>query len=339
MFSEKFEKEFNKFKKWASEKYIVLYKSDDEKQIDWDDISIPDYTEPPRNKLELYVKQTMNIYKIKSKETNNEIENYKTIILNFKNEKTIKKRVKTDKKDTKQEKDIKKPICDTKIDSTNFHWHDEFTSKTCELIAAFGEPEYSWNDDSKHIWEWKLIINDKKYSICDLGSEFLKNQHEHTVENMCNVKWNISGESKKKSIRDIKSLYKYISVHSTNVKQKENTMDKQKKLKKQIKQNRKPKHSKEENINKTQNEDENVICDQLNTEDTVYIDNKNLDDFENENENFQTDDIAYEIEETEEIFSDSNEEDIDEIVSEISKCKMGIKHINLDDINFDDINL
>lgn len=359
-FTEKFQKELNKFNKWAKKNYTILDKDNEKNiEVEWENISIPEYQEPPRNKLELYIKETIKLYKIKSNDTNNEIENYKTIVLNFKNEKSTKKRIKTDKKEKTEiknkDKELKHPTLDSNIDSTDFYWHDNLDVKTTDLIQTFGEPEYTWNEESDHIWEWKIILNDKKYSIYDLETEFLKNKLEHTFENMQNVKWNIAGELKKKSIRDIKNINKYIENTNKKLSNKiTNSIETNVKNEREIIKIKKEKANKKSRNDKDTNK-ENTLKKQKNTKEkqnTIESQNENKDELEledkeklqeqdqefqdQEQEEFQEQENFSE-DETDQIFSDSNDEDVDEIVSNIKDCKLGIKPIDLNDITFDDI--
>lgn len=217
--TEKFEKELYKFKEWIIDNYTPFSITNNQ-QTCFENIDMSNYIEPPRNKLEVYVKMIMKDYKIISKETGNQIENYKTIVINFKNAKITKK---NEKKESKKTKIIKNainvtiiPTIDKTIDSSDFYWHDTLEDiNTEQLINIFGEPDYvySENRDSKDIWEWKITIGNNKYCIYDWRSDFLHDTEKHTRENMNNIIWNLGGESKKRILNDIKILIKYINTN------------------------------------------------------------------------------------------------------------------------------
>lgn len=217
MFTEKFQKELCKFINWADEKYIIFDKENN--KISWSKIDDINYEEPPRNKLDMYIKELMKNYKIKTFQEENTIENYKTIIINFKNDKHEKKMDKNKKKQQKLNKENNTIISISDFDSSDFYWHDTLDNISSEqLINVLGDPEYTYNESSFHIWEWKITIKKNKYSIYDWKSQNLYDIDKHTKDNLKNIIWHISGENKKKSINDIKTLLKYINTNSKIIK-------------------------------------------------------------------------------------------------------------------------
>ena len=313
--TEKFEKELYKFMVWADNNYSLASEDNKPQDIDnkmlFKNLDMSNYVEPPRNKLEIFVKMIMKNYKIVSKETNNTIENYKTLVINFKNDKTTKK---IQKKESKNEKNTNKiPIIDKTIDSSDFYWHETLDYPkihTQQLIEIFGEPDYLYNkdSDSKNIWEWKISIGNNKYCIYDWRSEFFDDIEKHTYENMNNIIWNLEGESKKKIVADLKILMKFINKNSTKINfeteiqskiQTENTNDK---------------HLEEiENLEETEE---------------IELDNINI---ENEQE-YSTEDY---LNETEEI--DETHEIIENINNQTNKLiNLSLSNLSLDEIEFDD---
>lgn len=316
--TEKFEKELYKFKEWIVENYTPFSIVNNE-QTEFQKIDMSNYIEPPRNKLEVYVKMIMKDYKIISKQTGNQIENYKTIVINFKNAKITKKNEKKESKKT-----IKNsingnisPIVDKTIDSSDFYWHDILDDITTEqLINVFGEPEYVYTKqrerDSKDIWEWKITIGNNKYCIYDWRSDFLHETEKHTRENMKRVIWNLGGESKKRILADIKMLIRYINteIKTTDCSEQEWGVQSTESAKQQLQKNTEEKPEEdiieEESTEQTDDycldvnslEDEDILTENYLIENSDEIENEidlklKLTDLPVLNHNFSLDEIEF----------------------------------------------
>lgn len=335
IFTEKFEKELTKFINWAIENYTVL--DDNNNVINWKSIIVSEYKEPPRNKLEMYIKEIMKNYVIKSKQTDNKIENYKTIIINFKNEKKIKKGLKNKKIDNKNNKI---PILDKSIDTSDFHWHCQLDVTTTQLLNAFGKPEYTYNTLSKHIWEWKIIIKDKKYSIYDWRSEFLDDEKKHNFEIIDKNKiiWHLCGEKEKKSVVDIKNLLKYIENAKNKYFDNEENDDI---MKKNINENT-VEDDAEDDIEDIEDniENEDNVEDVIEIQEDIKKDQNNMNeiiDFTDDTESLDMEKLNDEDEEyeTDDIYLSDNENDED-IITKIDKknIQFDLENITLEDIIF-----
>ncbi len=199
-FSEKFVDDLKKFKIWLDENqyYLSDIATGENIKLEMDLIN---FSEPSRNKLECYVKELVKYYSLVK--DNEEIDDIKSMVKDFrqnKSKKSIKKGnekkklvEKVEKKMKDKESDIKDKESDIKeeevciikekedciirdiinigmdsmrnIDTDNVCYIDTLEFSTKNLEGVFGKPLKNGKEGDKHQYEWKILVVTEKEEI------------------------------------------------------------------------------------------------------------------------------------------------------------------------------
>jgi hypothetical protein len=206
--SEKFNKEVEKFFEWANlMEYVPKFKDDESR--DWTFSLVKIFTEPSRNKLEMYISAIMDNHSITSDES--KICDAKLMVKDFKENSKIKK-VKVIKKVTNEEK-IKKITKEEKIKKTqsncsdikNLLLCDVNTTDTwylCELETSTEILEQVFNCKAKKTgqknddfqYEWKFEMDDSIYSVYNWAWE------DGSFDDYEKTTWYLAGNNEDKRI-------------------------------------------------------------------------------------------------------------------------------------------
>lgn len=211
--TETFKKEMIEFITWVELNNYTLHNKSDKSEVEWSINLLPEYEEPKRNKLLLFLKNILEIYEvIKDSTTINDTEQ---LIRNFKERpketKPRKKRetVKSPKKSPKKElkESPKKELHELKLDSSidtvdlGYLSDTEFTTKELEHFFNEAPVECTYNSDCKY--EWKFWFNEKRYSLYNWAYQ------DDTFDEYYDNEWFLSGENK----NDSKKIKEMISVN------------------------------------------------------------------------------------------------------------------------------
>lgn len=235
--SEKFAKELAKFFAWAETKEIGIVDGDND-TVEWGMSLLEgvEYTEAPRLKLEKALEKICEYHTVTMDDT--EIGNVKELVTAFKPKKVVKKAEEAESepeappkkakkivkkaevteteapkkakkivkkaepeapKAAKSVKGTRTPKVNWALDTEETEWIDILEYSTEQLVQVFGEPKITGDgDEDDHVYEWKIEMNGKAFSIYDWESE----------EEYDDKEWHVAGPTEKTSI---KSLLKYIA--------------------------------------------------------------------------------------------------------------------------------
>lgn len=193
--TEKFAKELNKFFSWAKDDGYVISKSGD--NVEWSLKLLKGFEEPGRNKLDAYIKGLMKKYVISKDDE--DLDDYKVILKDFKENKPKRKRV-----DTSTEGEAESPsnvIVDNTLDTNDTYYLETLECDTNTLLKKLGKPIK--NNVEKNRFEWKVKVDGNVYSIYDWLNE------EGEFDSFADTWWHVGGvKSNKKDIKKIVSFLK-----------------------------------------------------------------------------------------------------------------------------------
>lgn len=212
--TETFKKEMIEFITWVELNNYTLHNKSDKSEVEWTINLLPEYEEPKRNKLLLFLKNILEIYDIiKDSSTINDTEQ---LIRNFKDrpketkprkkKETLPKKEspkKSPKKESKKDKELHELKLDSSIDTVDLGYlsETEFTTKELEQFFKEAPVECTYNPDCKY--EWKFWFNGKRYSLYNWA------YHDDTFDEYYDNEWFLSGENK----NDSKKIKEMISVN------------------------------------------------------------------------------------------------------------------------------
>lgn len=195
--TETFIKEMIDFITWVELNNYTLHNKSDKSEVEWSINLLPEYEEPKRNKLLLFLKNILEIYDvIKDSSTINDMEQ---LIRNFKDrpKETKPRKKRTPKKESPKKGSPKKELKELKLDSSidtvdlGYISDTEFTTKELECFFNEAPVECTYNSDCKY--EWKFWFNGKRYSLYNWA------YHDDTFDEYYDNEWFLSGESKNDS--------------------------------------------------------------------------------------------------------------------------------------------
>lgn len=227
--SDKFSNDLNKFFIWANENNYVVKKDDE--IIDWSQNILPDFIEPSRNKINAYVKDLFQFYKLYDKNNLQIEETYiKIIIKEFKeNKPTLKKSKKNETnetneiaddiqnanrepKETNKRKYTKRSIKNTK-ENTKENTKQNLKTQTDSGISCS-------ESDSERLEEkvdikmseigiklvhknWDISINENVINVMSI-IEYIGNHKDEIIAEIKKQQMNDSGTLKEKLVDDFK---------------------------------------------------------------------------------------------------------------------------------------
>jgi hypothetical protein len=123
----KFQQQLQEFFEWAHTNSLLSK-----------DAIVPNFEEPPRNKLKAYILQLQDLYNVPDLYT----------------------------RYTCQE-----PIRNDNLDTSDVSWVNTLDFTTDEIKSVFGEPLENGTDEDEHTFEWKIEVNGQPLSIYDWGTD------------------------------------------------------------------------------------------------------------------------------------------------------------------------
>lgn len=162
--TDKFAKELNKFFVWAKDAGYEIMKGDG--SVEWSLKLIKGFEEPGRNKLDAYIKVLLKKYTI-SKD-NEDIDDYKVILKDFKDNKPKRKRKRADTS-TEGESASTTVVVDNNLDTSEIYYLDTLDVDTNTLLKKLGKPVKKNGENNG--FEWKVKVGDNVYSIHDWVNE------------------------------------------------------------------------------------------------------------------------------------------------------------------------
>ena len=222
--STKFEKELSKFIAWVENTEYKISDVVDNTPLKWNEVSLSNFEEPGRNKLETYIKELMKCYFIsKDDEELNDIKlmtkefrEYKPKRkmtdtksdddLNTEKTKSVKKMRKTEKSKTieKQNDNNEKyfdVVVSDEFDTSNTWYLRTLSQSTDDLLKIFGKPIEAI-EKSEYQYEWKIMVGDKLFSIYNWLND--DNEFYDYLEN----EWYLAGTEE--NTKEEKYLVKYL---------------------------------------------------------------------------------------------------------------------------------
>ena len=223
--TETFKKEMIEFITWVELNNYTLHNKSDKSdplqaeacfglEVEWTINLLPEYEEPKRNKLLLFLKNILEIYDIiKDSSTINDTEQ---LIRNFKDrpketkprkKRTLPKKESPKKSPKKELKELHEELHELKLDSSidtvdlGYLSETEFTTKELEHFFNEAPVECTYNPDCRY--EWKFWFNGKRYSLYNWA------YHDDTFDEYYDNEWFLSGENK----NDSKIIKEMISVN------------------------------------------------------------------------------------------------------------------------------
>lgn len=212
--SDKLKKQIIGFFEWVELCNYTVMKNDIDHE--WSLNLAPEYKEPGRNKLTVFIEEILKNHNINLDGTN--IIDAKQMTSNFKNYKPVKEKktspkkspVKKDKSPSKVKKSTKEEPRESTTPLVNDQSLDtscngmlcelEFTTKELENIFNC-KPTFTGNEFSDHRYEWKFIFNDTVYSIYDWRYD------DNTFDEYIDNDWFLGGDSENEdTIQLIKNL-------------------------------------------------------------------------------------------------------------------------------------
>jgi hypothetical protein len=240
--SEKFAKELNKFFGWAKDTGYEITKSGNNHE--WSLKLLSGFEEPGRNKMDAYIKGLMKKYVISKDDE--DIDDYKVILKDFKDNKPKRKRAETS---TEGESD-NTVVIDNNLDTSETYFLDTLDFDTNTLLKKFGKPVK--NETAKNRFEWKVKVGDNVYSIYDWVND------EGEFDPFADTWWHIGGVKNNK--KDIKTITNFLKVNQVK-KQKQSA-------------SKKRQEETDEELEKEIEETEGETSDQENLEDILQEDTK-----------------------------------------------------------------
>jgi hypothetical protein len=240
--SDKFAKDLNKFFIWVKENNYVVKKDDE--VVNWSQDMLPDFTEPSRNKIDAYVKELFQFYKLYDK-TNLPIEEtyIKIIIKEFKeNKPSLKKSKKVETNEIVD--DIQNTNREPKESIVKRKYTKRSVKNTEEnIVKAQTDSGMSCSEsECEHTEEFEIKINENNIKLV----------HKH---------WDVSVD-KDKYLSFIEYIVnnkdKIVANLKTQIEQSENPKQKKGKTVKKQKESENIKEKKEK-VTKKQKVVENVI--------------------------------------------------------------------------------
>jgi len=232
----KFEKELTKFIAWVEMTDYKISDIVDGTELEWNSISLDNFEEPGRNKLETYIKQLMKVYFVSR--DGNEINDIKLMTKEFREYKP--KRSRSDKeseseakvvkrvKDVKTKKNIKDKtskknetfdvVVSDSFDTSDTWYINTLSQSTQDLVNALGEPIKNKNSDD-YQYEWKIMVGGKVFSIYNWLNYY--NEFYSFEEN----EWYLGGTQEKSEQEEY--LMNYISNQKPKQPSKENEIIKE----------------------------------------------------------------------------------------------------------------
>lgn len=190
--SEKFTKEIIKFFEWVEYANYTVSKGDEE--CEWSLHLAPNYVEPGRYKLIVFIEEILKNYTIHLDDT--KIIDPKQMATNFKNYKPVKEKKTSPKKSPKKEKLTKEEskenllVHDITLDSSCNGMLSELEFTTKELENIFGcKAVFTGNQFTDHRYEWKFTFNGIVYSIYDWAYD------DDTFDEYLDNDWFLGGDS------------------------------------------------------------------------------------------------------------------------------------------------
>jgi hypothetical protein len=270
--SENFKQDFEKFLLWVVENNYKLRDLVTGEEVEWNEELLQGFNEPGRNKLETFVKELtkryflvqsvhkVDEYKIMDEIKNQEVDDIKSMIKQFKENKprkVTKRKVKDENTENKKQKKTKEQVkVDFDIDTSKTHYLVGLPYSTQQLINALGEPRKTGNveNSDKHEYEWKVKVGSNVFSIYN----WMNTQKKFPLFE--DNEWHLGGKTHNK--KKIELLCNYIDEKKSTEKPKiikKRTMDKKEMIKLSEVNNEAAKETKES--------DEEI---QLNIDDIVF---------------------------------------------------------------------
>ena len=202
--TDKFKTELVKFFKWVELLNYTVSQNDIDQE--WSLNLCPDFVEPGRFKLVVFIEEILKNYNIHLDET--EILDAKQLVVNFKNYKPVKS--------SKSSKSVKSPskrspvkptlVHDESLDTSTNGMMLELDLSTKQLEKIFGcKASLTGNENTDHRYEWKFVFNDEIYSIYDWA------YHDNTFDDYIDNQWFLGGDTD----HDIEALQKLLSPKPT----------------------------------------------------------------------------------------------------------------------------
>lgn len=187
-YTDKFAKELTKFFMWMNENSYIV-KNEESEKLELNEMLLPDFEEPGRNKLDSYIRELMKTYKIEKEDE--VMDDYKLIAKEFKENKpkTVRnkniKAIKTEENSASSDEEPKKIIrkrvassskqsdiqeeiiVNNSIDTKDTYYLNTLDFTTQQLVGKLGEPIQSGEEGDKHRFEWKLQVGENVYTIYD----------------------------------------------------------------------------------------------------------------------------------------------------------------------------
>lgn len=193
--TEKFAKELNKFFGWARDTGYKVLKG--EKEMEWSLKLLKDFEEPGRNKMDAYIKALLKKYTINDN-SSEEVDDYKVMLKDFKDNKPKRKRADTSTESSTQESSV---IVDSTLDTTDTYYLETLEFDTNTLLKKLGKPVK--NGGEKNRFEWKVKVGDNVYTIYDWANK------EGEFESFADTEWHIGGFKANK--KDIKVIVAFLN--------------------------------------------------------------------------------------------------------------------------------
>jgi len=232
----KFEKELTKFIAWVEMTDYKISDIVDGTELEWNSISLDNFEEPGRNKLETYIKQLMKVYFVSR--DGNEINDIKLMTKEFREYKPKRSRSDTESeseakvvkrvKDVKTKKNIKDKtskknetfdvVVSDSFDTSDTWYINTLSQSTQDLVNALGEPIKNKNSDD-YQYEWKIMVGGKVFSIYNWLNYY--NEFYSFEEN----EWYLGGTQEKSEQEEY--LMNYISNQKPKQPSKENEIIKE----------------------------------------------------------------------------------------------------------------
>jgi hypothetical protein len=185
-FSERFANDLEKFVVWMSSNNCIIADVVTGEPIEWNE-NLIEFEEPGRNKLECYVKELMKNYSVVV--NNEEVDDIKTMIRNFRENKPKKINNKKENKKTEikqitkteddiSKKEIKQIVVSSDINTEDVYYIDTLEFSTEELVNIFGDPLSNGTLATKHQYEWKIrVITEEEVRIYSIYNWMDKNKN------------------------------------------------------------------------------------------------------------------------------------------------------------------
>lgn len=164
--SDKFGKELSKFFAWAEKnKYNLTFIESGESCV-WNDALIQGFKEPSRNKLEVYLRNVLEKYKVT--QGMESVEDHKFFAKEYKDSKQVKPKKNVLGGSVQLfDQTIETSESINLTDTIDFTYIDTLPATTEQLVKAFGQPLANTNPEDHIRYEWKVLIGGVVYNIYD----------------------------------------------------------------------------------------------------------------------------------------------------------------------------